>query len=148
MFYDLIKENNSGCGSLWLHSRILFYLDLWDLMPTQASTLSKEYSSPSHPSFMFCRLQWLYSQQIQSGPKKCIHSLLINIFGINLNEISISFKFIPKILMSKECIHFLGHSVLKFRRTWAYVYWQKQCIKMTYFCKKHEGIHGWMWTGL
>jgi len=26
----------------------------------------------------------------QSGPKKCIHSLLINIFGINLNEISIS----------------------------------------------------------
>ena len=27
---------------------------------------------------------------IQSGPKKFIHSLLINIFGINLNEISIS----------------------------------------------------------
>ena len=27
---------------------------------------------------------------IQSGPKKCIHSLLINIFGTNLNEISIS----------------------------------------------------------
>jgi hypothetical protein len=27
---------------------------------------------------------------IQSVPKKCIHSLLINIFGINLNEISIS----------------------------------------------------------
>ena len=27
-------------------------------------------------------------------------------------EIEISFKFIPKILMSKECIHFLGHSVL------------------------------------
>jgi len=25
---------------------------------------------------------------IQSGPKKFIHSLLINIFGINLNEIS------------------------------------------------------------
>jgi len=30
------------------------------------------------------------SLEIQSGPKKCIHSLLINIFGINLNEISIS----------------------------------------------------------
>jgi len=29
-------------------------------------------------------------KDIQSGPKKCIHSLLINIFGINLNEISIS----------------------------------------------------------
>jgi len=27
---------------------------------------------------------------IQSGRKKCIHSLLINIFGINLNGISIS----------------------------------------------------------
>ena len=26
---------------------------------------------------------------IQRGPKKCIHSLLINTFGINLNEISI-----------------------------------------------------------
>ena len=31
-----------------------------------------------------------YCFHIQSGPKKCIHSLLINIFGINLNEISIS----------------------------------------------------------
>ena len=27
---------------------------------------------------------------IQSGPKKCTHSLLIDFFGINLNEISIS----------------------------------------------------------
>jgi len=27
---------------------------------------------------------------IQSGPVKCIHSLLINIFGINLNEVSVS----------------------------------------------------------
>ena len=27
---------------------------------------------------------------IQSGPKKCIHSLLINIFGINFNKISVS----------------------------------------------------------
>jgi len=35
---------------------------------------------PQYPSFLY----------IQSGPKKCIHSLLINIFGINLNEISIS----------------------------------------------------------
>ena len=30
------------------------------------------------------------AEVIQSGPKKCIHSLLINIFGINLNEISVS----------------------------------------------------------
>ena len=27
---------------------------------------------------------------IQSGPEKCIHFLLINIFGININDISIS----------------------------------------------------------
>ena len=27
---------------------------------------------------------------IQSDPKKCVHSLLISKFGINLNEISIS----------------------------------------------------------
>jgi hypothetical protein len=34
-------------------------------------------------------------------------------FWIQLNshpEIEISFKFIPKIFMSKEFIHFLGHS--------------------------------------
>ena len=31
-----------------------------------------------------------FENSVQSGPKKCIHSLLINIFGINLNEISIS----------------------------------------------------------
>ena len=42
------------------------------------------------------RLKWKVNSQfignrnIQSGPKKCIHSLLTNIFGINLNEISIS----------------------------------------------------------
>ena len=29
-------------------------------------------------------------QKYRVAPKKCIHSLLINIFGINLNEISIS----------------------------------------------------------
>ena len=94
----------------------------------------------------FCASSWLITKinilrctvsktsrkRIQSGPKKCIHSLRINIFGINLNEISISgwecnimfsqqiiilhshleikisFKFILKILMSKECIHFFG----------------------------------------
>jgi len=43
---------------------------------------------------MGCGLNIAYahipSQHIQGDPKKCIHSLLINIFGINLNEISIS----------------------------------------------------------
>jgi len=39
------------------------------------------YKLPAFCVLIFC---------IQSGPKKCIHSLLINIFGINLNEISIS----------------------------------------------------------
>jgi hypothetical protein len=33
---------------------------------------------------------WIYIGILQSGPKKCIHSLLINIFGLNLNEISFS----------------------------------------------------------
>ena len=70
---------------------------------------------------------------IQSGPKKCIHTLTWKIllynrnyfiytkakliweislnFGIILHshpEIEVSFKFIPKILMSIECIHFFG----------------------------------------
>ena len=47
---------------------------------------------PSARSCVDCDIQpavYLYTFQIQSGPKKCIHSLLINIFGINLNEISI-----------------------------------------------------------
>ena len=39
---------------------------------------------------IFRSLKLMYTSIIQSGPKKCIHSLLINIFGINLNEISIS----------------------------------------------------------
>ena len=48
---------------------------------------------PKEENFRNIQLQTL-TQYIyiytQSGPKKCIHSLLINIFGINLNEISIS----------------------------------------------------------
>ena len=45
--------------------------------------------------------------------------LLVNICNVRKHthshpEIEISFKFIPKILMSKECIHFLGHSVYIF----------------------------------
>jgi len=40
---------------------------------------------------VFCNMQnEKVFLRIQSGPKKCIHSLLINIFGINLNEIYIS----------------------------------------------------------
>ena len=77
------------------------------------------YSISVHPLYVFSHFFWYCSisftmfcdpvfSLIQSGPKKCMHSLLINIFGINLNEIEISYKFIPKILMSKECIHFFG----------------------------------------
>ena len=36
------------------------------------------------------QIRYIIRLLLQSGPKKCIHSLLINIFGINLNEISIS----------------------------------------------------------
>ena len=39
-------------------------------------------------------------------------------------EIEISFKFIPKILMSKKCISFLGHSVLNT------IIWPKQLYKI------------------
>ena len=54
---------------------------------------------------------------------KCVYTLLSknyksacaicweNIILHSHPEIEISFKFIPKILMSKECILFLGHSV-------------------------------------
>ena len=101
---------------------------------------------------------------IQSGPKKSIHSLLINIFGINLNDISISerlchplsknyksacaicweniilhshteiemsFKFIPKILMSKECIYFFGPVCIYYRQLG--ISHQKQCIFLFWF---------------
>ena len=40
--------------------------------------------------FQICWRFFRKTLNIQSGPKKCIHSLLINSFGINLNEISIS----------------------------------------------------------
>ena len=49
---------------------------------------------------------------------KCIHTYKSafaicweNIILHSHPKIEISFKFIPKILMSKECIHFWGHSV-------------------------------------
>ena len=44
---------------------------------------------------------------------KCIHTAICweNIILHSHPEKEISFKFIPNILMSKECIHFLGHSV-------------------------------------
>ena len=48
---------------------------------------------------------YIYIYIYTEWPKK------YNIFGINLKEISTSLKFIPKLLMSKKCIHFLGHSV-------------------------------------
>ena len=37
-------------------------------------------------------------------------------------EIEMLFKFIPKILMSKECIHFLGHSVYIYIYICIYIY--------------------------
>ena len=72
-------------------------------------------------------------------PKKCIHSLLTNIFGINLNEISISFKFIPKILMSKECINFFGPLCILPMLNMTYVFvclygWMSKCCK----CNLHK----------
>ena len=42
---------------------------------------------------------------------KCVYICWENIILHSHPEIEISFKFIPKILLSKECIHFLGHSV-------------------------------------
>ena len=51
--------------------------------PQQYSNLRSQQSSD-------CTATCIGPFYIQSGPKKCIHSLLINIFGINLNEISIS----------------------------------------------------------
>ena len=42
---------------------------------------SKRVACFKQPKFKFINTEW---------PKKCMHSLLINIFGINLIEISIS----------------------------------------------------------
>ena len=39
---------------------------------------------------IFSEIPELYYTNTEWPTKKCIHSLLINIFGINLNEISIS----------------------------------------------------------
>ena len=64
----------------------------------ESNLLCSSLLSPSSPFFKYFTSSSLsfYSPSspihtiLQSGPKKCIHSLLINIFGINLNEISIS----------------------------------------------------------
>ena len=54
-------------------------------------------------------------------------------FGFNVGvilrshpEIEISFKLIPKILMSKECIHFLGHSVYICIYIYIYIYRERE----------------------
>ena len=53
------------------------------------------------------RLYHLLSKNCKSACAICWENIILH----SHPEIEISFKFIPKILMSKECIHFLGHSV-------------------------------------
>jgi hypothetical protein len=109
MFYHLIKENNSGYGSLWLHSRTQFYLDLWDLVPTQAITLSKQYSYPSNPQVHVSQTMVIVTANIK-----------------------------VQVIMNLRPL-----TTAVYRWSWTYVLWQQRCIKMTYFCKKHEDIHEW-----
>ena len=52
--------------------------------------VSLEYTEKLVLKYEELQITNIANDKIQSGPKKCIHSLLINIFGINLNEISIS----------------------------------------------------------
>ena len=53
------------------------------------------------------RLCHLLSKNYNSACAICWENIILHPHP----EIKMSFKFIPKILMSKECIHFLGHSV-------------------------------------
>ena len=53
----------------YIHTHMLIYLYIY-----------------THTIYIYIYI-YIYTQ---SGPKKGMHSLLINIFGINLNEISIS----------------------------------------------------------
>ena len=50
------------------------------------------------------RLCHLLSKTYKSACAICLENIILN----SHPEIEISFKFIPKILMSKECIHFFG----------------------------------------
>ena len=52
---------------------------------------------------------------------KCLYTLYYIILHSHPG-IEISFKFIPKILMSKECIHFLGHSVYIYIYIYIYIF--------------------------
>ena len=53
----------------------------------------------------------LAGENYKSACAICWENIILN----SHPEIEISFKFIPKILMSKECIHFLDHSVYTVR---------------------------------
>ena len=55
------------------------------------------------------RLCHLLSKNYKSACAICWENIILH----SHPEIEISFKFIPKILMSEECIHFLGYSVCK-----------------------------------
>ena len=50
-------------------------------------------------------------------------------------EIQISFKFIPKILMSKECIYFFGPLCIRN----VYIYFEPPCINVNPVCVRSDG---------
>ena len=62
------------------------------------------------------RLCHLLSKNYKSACAICWENIILH----SHPEIEISFKFIPKILMSKECIHFLGHSVFVWKNKGIY----------------------------
>jgi len=85
--------------------------------------------------------------KIQSGPKKCIHTLTWKILHYNRNYcIYTKLKFIPKILMSKECVHFFGPLCIcscQLKKSWVlYAQWmlfksvltQRNCLWTFCFC--------------
>ena len=63
---------------------------LWTLIPYKRLLSGNSPSSKLHIIHFPCNIYIYIYIHTQSNPKKCIHSLFINIFGINLNGISIS----------------------------------------------------------
>jgi len=77
-FYQMMCKNTVQTGRQVTVESLIWSRKKWYLL---AGWLRQEYRhTHTHTHTLI----------IQSGPKKYIHSLLINIFGINLNEISIS----------------------------------------------------------
>ena len=85
------KQNAVHCQNQTLTPQASGLVSYWAILPPVCEYFKMPHECPAHRLIhLTFTCQHNVTTYKQSGPKKCIHSLLINIFGINLNDISIS----------------------------------------------------------